>query len=184
MDSETVLIGQEQIAQRVDEMVDEMVEKCPRDVLDNLLLVGVLRGSFIFLADLLRSFHRHGIHPHVDFMTLSSYGDGTVSEGKVKILHDLREEVAGRDLLVVDDILDTGRTLFLTRRLFLERSARSVQTCVLLDKKARRAVEMEADYVGFCIPDDFVVGYGLDFANRYRGLPYIARLQNSETARD
>ena len=125
----------------------------------------------------MRSLHRHGVHPRIDFLTLSSYGSGTVSSGRIELLHDIREEIANADVLLVDDILDTGHTLAFTKKLLLERGAKSVQTCVLLDKKAHRAVEFEADHAGFLIDDHFVVGYGLDYDNLYRELPHIAKVR-------
>jgi hypoxanthine phosphoribosyltransferase len=168
-----ILIDKNEIAERVDELIDAIADGTnPR----NLVVIGILKGSFMFLADLTRSFHRHNVHPRIDFLTLSSYGSGTVSSGTVSIIHDIREDIQEADILLVDDILDTGRTLAFTKTLLLERGARSVHTCVLLDKKAHRAVEFEADYVGFAIDDHFVVGYGLDYNNLYRELPHIAKL--------
>ena len=167
-----ILIDPTTIAQRVDEIADTVA----RDMGENLLVIGILRGSFIFLADLMRSLSRHNLQPRLDFLTLSSYGSGTVSSGTVSILQDIRESVEGANVLLVDDILDTGRTLAATKKLMLDRGAKSVRSCVLLDKKARRAVEFDADYVGFPIDDHFVVGYGLDYNNRLRELPHIARI--------
>ncbi|MBN2684528.1 MAG: hypoxanthine phosphoribosyltransferase [Pontiellaceae bacterium] len=172
-DVKEILIDKNTIAVRVDELIDAIAEGAEPG---NLVVIGILRGSFMFLADLMRSFHRHDIRPRIDFLTLSSYGDDTVSSGTVSVVHDIREAIEGTNILVVDDILDTGRTLAFTKALLLERGARSVQTCVLLDKKVPRAVEFEADYVGFAIDDHFVVGYGLDYNNYYRELPHIAKL--------
>ncbi len=171
-DVKEILIDKQTIARRVDELVDAITI----DTVDNLVVIGILKGSFMFLADLMRSFHRHDVHPRIDFLTLSSYGEGTTSSGTVKIIHDLREEIVGADVLLVDDILDTGQTLAFTKKLLLDRGARSVQTCVLLDKKAHRAVDLEADHAGFLIDDHFVVGYGLDYDNLYRELPHIAKV--------
>ncbi len=167
-----ILIDKQTISRRVDELVDEFAQTPS----DNLVVVGILKGSFMFLADLMRSLHRHDIHPRIDFLTLSSYGAETVSSGTVKVIHDIREDIVGADVLLVDDILDTGRTLVFTKKILLEHGARSVQTCVLLDKKAHRAVEFEADHAGFSIDDYFVVGYGLDYDNLYRELPHIAKV--------
>jgi hypoxanthine phosphoribosyltransferase len=172
-DVKEILIDKTKIAQRVDELVDDISAATNSG---NLVVVGILKGSFMFLADLMRSFHRHGVHPRIDFLTLSSYGSNTVSSGRVDIIHDIREDIAGADVLLVDDILDTGRTLAFTKKLLLERGAQSVHSCVLLDKKAHRAVEFEADYAGFPIDDHFVVGYGLDYDNLYRELPHIAKV--------
>ena len=172
-DVKEILIDKQTIARRVDELVDAITIDTG---MDNLVVVGILKGSFMFLADLMRSFHRHDVHPRIDFLTLSSYGSGTSSSGKVEIIHDIREEITEADVLIVDDILDTGRTLAFTKKLLLERGARSVRSCVLLDKKAHRAIEFEADYAGFPIADHFVVGYGLDYDNLYRELPHIAKV--------
>ena len=172
-DVKEILIDKAAIAARVDELVDELIETSQPE---NLVVIGILKGSFMFLADLMRSLHRHSIHPRIDFMTLSSYGHGTESSGVVEIIHDIREDIAGADVLLVDDILDTGRTLVLTKKLLLERGARSVRSCVLLDKKSHRAIEFQADFKGFDIDDHFVVGYGLDYDNLYRELPHIAKV--------
>ncbi|WP_372794239.1 hypoxanthine phosphoribosyltransferase [Pontiella sp.] len=172
-DVQEILIDKKAIAKRVDELVDEI---CASGQPDKLVVIGILKGSFMFFADLMRSFFRHEAHPHIDFMTLSSYGSGTVSSGSVEIVHDVRENLTDATVLLVDDILDSGRTLAFTKKLMLERGAKSVQSCVLLDKKTNRAVEFEADYAGFQIDDLFVVGYGLDYDNLYRELPHIARV--------
>ncbi|MEE9368483.1 MAG: hypoxanthine phosphoribosyltransferase [Pontiella sp.] len=172
-DVKEILIDKTTIAERVDELVDEIIDAVQPN---QLVVVGILKGSFMFLADLMRSFHRHNVHPRVDFLTLSSYGSGTSSSGTVEVIHDIREDLSGADVLLVDDILDTGRTLAFTKQLMLERNAKSVHSCVLLDKKAHRAVEFEADHAGFPIDDHFVVGYGLDYDNLYRELPHIAKV--------
>jgi len=172
-----ILFTREQIRRRLDELIDEIAASCNTD---NLVMLGILRGSFIFLADLVRGFARHELHPRIDFITLSSYGAGTESSGLVEITHDTDVDLAGADVVVVDDILDSGRTLRFARDLFLERGARSVRTCVMLDKKTERAVEMEADHIGFPVDDVFVVGYGLDYNNHYRELPEITEVTFSE----
>ena len=168
-----VLFTSEQIQHRVHALIQEIAGTCEAE---NLVMIGVLRGSFIFLADLVRGFAQHNLHPRIDFITLSSYGSGTESQGTVKITHDTDEDLRGADVVIVDDILDSGRTLAFAKELFLKRGARSVRTCVLLDKKANRAVKIAADYTGFPVDDVFVVGYGLDYDNRYRELPYIAKV--------
>lgn len=172
-DVKEILIDKQRIAERVDSLVDEIVAKGQPD---KLVVVGILKGSFMFFADLMRSFYRHDAHPHIDFMTLSSYGSGTTSSGTVEIIHDIRENLTDADVLLVDDILDSGRTLAFTKKLMMDRGAKSVSSCVLLDKKTNRAVEFEADHAGFQIDDLFVVGYGLDYDNRYRELPHIAKV--------
>ena len=166
-----ILFTSEQIQQRVQAMINEIAKTCEAE---NLVILGVLRGSFIFMADLVRGFAQHDLHPRIDFITLSSYGGGTESSGTVRICHDTDEDLTGADVVIVDDILDSGRTLSFAKTLFLQRGARSVRTCVLLDKKTNRAVNMEADYTGFPVGDVFVVGYGLDYDKRYRELPHIA----------
>jgi len=138
-----------------------------------LALIGILRGSFIFLADLVRELHRCGLDPRIDFMTLSSYGAGTRSSGRVRLVKDFTMDVRGARVVVVDDILDTGRTLRFARRHVRARGAARVKLCALLDKPSRRVFPCVADWVGFRIPDAFVVGYGLDYDGRYRSLPHI-----------
>lgn len=172
-DVKEILIDKTTIAQRVDELVDDIASRADSR---NLVVIGILKGSFMFLADLMRSMHRHDIHPRIDFLTLSSYGAGTESSGTVEIIHDIQEGVEGFDVLLVDDILDSGRTLSFTKTLMFERGARSVKACVLLDKQTDRAVEFQAEYIGFPIGDCFVVGYGLDYDNHYRELPHIAKV--------
>lgn len=138
------------------------------------VLVSVLRGSYIFMADLTRSID---IPCTVDFMSVSSYGAGTASSGQVKILKDLSESIEGKDLIIVEDILDSGNTLYYLRDVLEARKPKSVSICTLLDKPERRVKDIKPDYVGFQIPDAFVVGYGLDYAERYRNLPYIGILK-------
>ena len=141
-----------------------------------IMVVSVLKGSFVFTADLLRALHHHGVHPRIDFMTLSSYGTGTESSGKVAVTKDISDDVRGAKILLIDDILESGRTLAFARELLRDRGAEQVQLCVLLDKPEKRKIEVDADYVGFSIGDAFVVGYGLDYAHYYRELPYIGTI--------
>lgn len=164
-----VLFDEASIARRVEAMAAQIAESRPKD----LLVVAVLKGSFMFAADLIRALHRVGLEPQVEFVHLSSYLDGTVSTGQVKILKDLESGVEGRDVLLVDDILESGRTLAFAKDLITARGARSVKLCVMLEKPQRRAVQIAADYVGFECPDSFVVGYGMDVAHSYRELPFI-----------
>lgn len=142
----------------------------------NLLVVAILKGSFVFAADLIRALHEQGLKPEVEFMILSSYYEGTVSSGKVKIIHDIESPVAGRDVLIVDDILESGRTITYAKDLIAARGAKSALTCVLLEKPNKRAVHLNADFVGFTCPDLFVVGYGMDVAHAYRQLPFIGHV--------
>lgn len=140
------------------------------------MLVSVLRGSFIFMADLMRNIT---LPCTVDFLSVSSYGKGTTSSGQVQITKDLSEDISGCDIIVVEDILDSGNTLSYLLRLLQARHPASIRLCTLLDKPSRRVKPVAADYVGFSVPDYFVVGYGLDYAERYRNLPYIGILKPS-----
>lgn len=167
-----VLFSAEDISTRIAGLCGEIVAQG----LHNPLVVPVLTGSFIFAADLLRGLHAAGVAPEVDFMTLASYRRGTRSSGSVDILRDMELDVVDRDVLLVDDILDTGRTLAYAKDLVAARGARRLLTCVLLNKRVRRAVAIEADFVAFDCPPVFVVGYGMDLANRYRELPYVGRV--------
>lgn len=172
-DMQQILFTQEQVAARVREMAAQI----SRDYAGKTpLVVGILRGSFIFMADLVRAMD---IPLTLDFMVASSYGAGTVSSGKVKIGLDLQEDIAGRDVLLVEDILDTGNTLSKLVAELKTRQPASLKLCVLLDKPERRTKPIEADYVGFTIPDAFVVGCGLDYDQLYRQLPYIGILKPS-----
>ena len=164
-----VLFSEKRIALRIEELADEIAATMPR----GLVVISVLKGGFIFTADLIRALHRANLEPEIDFLKLSSYGEGTESSGEMKILFDLSANVADREVLIVDDILDTGRTLAFARDLLVDRNASSVRSCCLLDKAERRLVDIEADFIGFPCPNEFVVGYGLDYAHRYRELPYI-----------
>jgi hypoxanthine phosphoribosyltransferase len=163
------LISPEAIAVQVSNIANRICKTMPADV----MIVVLLRGSFVFAADLIRALHAVGMQPQVDFLTLSSYGKNEVSSGTVEIVRDLTESMEGRDVLVIDDILDSGRTLLFATELMQARGARSVKTAVLLEKPGKRVVNIRADFVGFDVADRFVVGYGLDYANHYRELPYI-----------
>lgn len=164
-----VLFTAAEIKERIEAMATEIAKRNAGD----LTIVALLRGSFIFAADLVRELYALGLHPEIDFMTVSSYGGGTQSSGEVKLGQDLRDDMAGRDVLIIDDILETGRTLQFATELLKSRGAETVQTAVLLEKPGKLEVKVKADYVGFSIPDKFVVGYGLDYANHYRELPFI-----------
>jgi hypoxanthine phosphoribosyltransferase len=159
-----------EIAARVDALARDIARKLPRDA----LVVAVLQGSLGFTADLIRALSHHGVDWPMDFISLSSYGTGTHSTGQVRLTRDITEDIAGREVLLIDDILESGRTLLFAKQLFAERGARRVWLCTLLDKPTKRAVDLEADFVGFRVPDEFVVGYGLDHAHMHRGLPFIA----------
>ena len=161
-------------APRIRRRLDELAEEISRDYAErDLVLVGLLRASFIFLADLVR---RLDLPLRLDFLTAASYGDGTGPQHSVTLGGELAVDVRGRDCLVVDAVLDTGRTLAAARRNLLALEPRSLAACVLLVKEGAQQVEVTADYVGFTVADRFLVGYGLDHAQRYRNLPYIAAL--------
>ena len=167
-----VIFTPEAIAARLGELAVKVAD----EKLDNLLVVAILKGSFIFAADLIRALHRVGLTPEVDFMTLSSYRKSRVSSGQVSILRDMDLDVRGRNILIVDDVLDSGRTLAFAKDLIAARGAKTIKSCVLLDKKVKRAVSVEADLCAFECPDVFVVGYGMDVAHRYRELPFVGRV--------
>ncbi|MFN7598508.1 MAG: hypoxanthine phosphoribosyltransferase [Cereibacter sp.] len=169
----------------IDEMISAKaiaarVETLARDITqhfsgtDKLIVVGLLRGSFVFIADLVREID---LPVEVDFLEASSYGDGMESSREVRILKDLRGEIAGRDVLVVEDIVDTGFTLGHVVRLLQSREPKRLEVCALLDKPTRREVDIRATWTGFVIPDEFVVGYGIDFAQRNRNLPFIGKVR-------
>jgi hypoxanthine phosphoribosyltransferase len=137
------------------------------------MILSLLRGGFMFTADLVRELHGVGLHPQMEFLILSSYGMSSTSSGKVTLQGNLSEEMKDRTVLIVDDILESGHTLYFARDLVKKRGAKEIKTVVLLEKPGKRETMIEADFVGFAIPDRFVVGYGLDYANYYRELPYI-----------
>jgi hypoxanthine phosphoribosyltransferase len=170
----TPLFSAERIAERVEALAGEIAQSSPRD----LIIVSILKGSFIFAADLIRALHREGLTPEIDFIFLASYGTGTASGGEVRVLRGVETDLAGREVVIVDDILDSGRTLAFAKALFERSGARSVRTCVLVDKQVPRATEIEPDFRGFRCPPVFVVGYGMDLAHRYRELPFIGEVGN------
>lgn len=171
-----VLFDEATIARRIEGLAAEIEASDPK----NLLVVAVLKGSFMFAADLIRALHRKGVEPQVEFIHLSSYLDGTISTGHVRILKDIDSNVAGRQVLLVDDILESGRTLAFAKDLLSARGAAKVDVCVMLEKPHKRAVQINADYVGFHCPDYFVVGYGMDVAHSYRQLPFIGVVETGE----
>ncbi|MET0431442.1 MAG: hypoxanthine phosphoribosyltransferase [Hyphomicrobium sp.] len=160
------------IHDRLQVLASEIAAASPK----NLLVVPILKGSFVFAADLIRALHTAGLAHEVDFLTLSSYRKSRVSSGLVSILRDLDLDVEKRHVILIDDVLDSGRTLAFAKDLISARGASTIETCVLLDKKASRAVSIEPDYCAFECPDVFVVGYGMDVAHRYRELPFVGRL--------
>lgn len=172
-DIERILITKEQI----DSKLEELGKKITRDYKgkDNILLVGVLKGAVVFMADLIRYID---LPLQVDFMAVSSYGASTESSGVVRILKDLEENLEGKNLLIVEDIIDSGLTLSYLYNILKSRNPASIKICALLDKPERRKVDIKVDYLGFEIPDYFVVGYGLDYDEKYRNLPYICVLKS------
>ena len=166
-----VLIGKEELDRRIDELARQISKDYEGK---NPLLIGILKGSFIFMSDLIR---RLTIEFTVDFMGTSSYGASTQSSGEVRITKDLEDSVAGRDVLLIEDIVDTGLTLRYLLDTLRARQPASLKVCALLDKPARRRVRVPLDYYGFIIPNEFVVGYGLDLEERYRGLPFVGVLK-------
>lgn len=170
-DLKEILITAEEIQQRIDEIGKELTEeykgKFP-------LVIGVLKGSLPFMGDLIK---RIDTHIEMDLMDVSSYGSGTVSSGEVKIVKDLNTSVEGRDVVILEDIIDSGLTLSYLVKLFQYRKAKSVKVVTLLDKPDGRKVDLVADTIGFTVPDAFVVGYGLDYNEKYRNLPYVGILK-------
>jgi len=173
-----VLISEE----RLQERVQELGRKLSMDYANAApALICVLKGGYLFLADLTRAL---SVRHSVDFMAISSYGNSTASSGVVRILKDLDADINDKDVLVVEDIIDTGRTLSYLMENLRSRGPRSVRICTLLSKPARREIDLRVDYVGFEIPDEFVVGYGLDYAEEYRNLPFIGILKPEVYQRD
>lgn len=172
-DIQKVLITEEELSN----IVKRLGEKISEDYKDkDLLLVSVLKGSVIFMADLMRAIT---IPCNIDFMAVSSYGSGTKSSGVVKIIKDLDKSIEGKDLLIVEDILDSGNTLFYLKEILSARKPNSIKICTLVDKPERREADIVADYIGDSVPNEFIVGYGLDYDEYYRNLPFIGVLKES-----
>jgi hypoxanthine phosphoribosyltransferase len=164
-----ILLSAEEIQKRVAELAGEI----RRDFPDGLHMVAVLKGAFVFLSDLARNMQGH---VSLDFMAVSSYAKGTTSSGEVRLLKDLDTTLDGKHVVIVEDIVDTGLTLMYLQDILRARNPRTLRTCCLLSKPSRRQVDVKVEYIGFTIEDRFVVGYGLDYAEQYRNLPYIAVL--------
>ncbi|WP_108814520.1 hypoxanthine phosphoribosyltransferase [Loktanella sp. Alg231-35] len=169
------MISAKAIAARIEDLAREIRKEFKTT--DKLVVVGLLRGSFVFIADLVRELD---LPVEVDFLEASSYGDGMESSREVRILKDLRGQIEGRDVLVVEDIVDTGHTLAHVTKYLMSRKPARLKTIALLDKPARREVDLKASWTGFEIPDEFVVGYGIDFAQRNRNLPFIGKVRFEE----
>jgi len=166
-----VLVTEEDLQRRVVELGAELYEKFEGK---NPLFLGVLKGSFVFIADLMRACQ---LKSDIEFIAVSSYANATESSGRVKINYDLQQDITGRDLIIVEDILDSGNTLAFLKNYFLAKGAASITIVTLLDKPSRREKAVYPDLAGFVVPDEFVVGYGLDYAQRYRNVPYIGVLK-------
>ena len=170
-DIQSILMTEEQIQERVHAIGQQL----SKDYADKFpVFVGVLKGSFMFMADVMRQVT---VPCQVDFMAVSSYGSGTSTTGAVKITKDLNQDIEGKDIIIVEDILDSGVTLSYLKNYLQGRNPASISIATLLDKPARRKADIKADYVGCSVPDEFVVGYGLDYAEEYRNLPYIGVLK-------
>ncbi len=167
-----VLFSEAEIKRRIDGLAGEIAARKP----NRLLVIPILKGSFIFAADLIRAMHHAGLSPEVDFMILASYREGTRSSGKVDVLRDIESLVEDRDVLLVDDILESGRTLAFAKDLIAARGAKNVMSCVLLDKPGHLAANIKADFRGFDCPDKFVVGYGMDMSHQFRELPFVGHV--------
>jgi hypoxanthine phosphoribosyltransferase len=166
----SILISAEQLQTRVAEMAAQIRAEYP----DNLHIIAVLKGAFVFMSDLVR--HMDG-SVSMDFMAVSSYAKGTTSSGEVRVLKDLDTSLDGKDVLIVEDIVDTGLTLTYLQEILRARNPRTLRTACLLSKPSRRKVDVKVEYIGFTIDDHFVVGYGLDYAEQYRNLPYIGLIE-------
>lgn len=172
-DIERVLISEKEIKEAVSRIALEIEKDFEgRDV----LFVGLLKGSVAFMADLIKAYTKKCT---IDFMAVSSYGNSTESSGRVNIVKDLSQSIEGKDIIIVEDIIDSGNTLSFIKSYFAAKKANTVKICTLLNKPDRRVAEIEVDYLGFDIPDEFVIGYGLDYAEHYRNLPYVGVLKRS-----
>lgn len=167
-----VLLSEEQLKKRVRELGEEITGDYGKE--ECLIAVGILRGSVVFLADLIRHIN---LHTELEFMAVSSYGNSTKTSGAVKINKDLDVDISGKNVIIIEDIIDSGVTLKYLKELLLKRNPKSLRICTLLNKPDRRKADVVPDYVGFDIPDEFVIGYGLDYASRYRNMPYVGILK-------
>lgn len=168
---EKVLLSAEEIQEKVKELGAQISKDYEGK---NLMLISILKGSIVFMSDLMRAIT---IHCKIDFMAVSSYGSSTKTSGVVRILKDLDIPLENYDVLIVEDILDSGMTLDYITKILNERHPNSIKICTLLDKPARRKIDIKADYIGFLVPDEFVVGYGLDYDERYRNVPFVGVLR-------
>ena len=169
MSSPVKLFDEQEIQTRIEELAQEISRSVP----DDFMILGLLKGSFVFIADLARALYRVDRHPEIEFMRLSSYGLEKSSAGEVHLLGDCPTDLSGRHILLVDDIVDTGRSIAYARAILEQREVVRLWSCVLLDKPSRREVDVDVDFVGFTIDDVFVAGYGIDYAEKFRELPHI-----------
>jgi len=167
-----IMISEAEVMARIDALAEDINQHFADT--EKLVVIGLLRGSFVFIADLAR---RLTLPVEIDFIEASSYGDGTESSREVRILKDLRAPIEGLDVLVVEDLIDTGHTLNHVTKMLMARKPKRLEICTLLDKPSRREVQVDAAFIGFEIPDEFVVGYGIDYAQRNRNLPYIGKVR-------
>ena len=172
-DIKKILIGEDEL----NSIVERLGEQITNDYSGkDVLLIGILKGSVIFMADLMRAIK---VPCNIDFMAVSSYGNGTESSGRVKINKDLDNDIQGKDIIIIEDILDSGKTLYYIRDILSARKPASIKICTLFDKPERREADIKADYIGSLVPNEFIVGYGLDYAEYYRNLPFIGVLKES-----
>ncbi len=170
-DVETILFNEEELTKRVHELGEEISKDYAGE---EVMLVGILKGASIFLSDLVRQIT---IPAYIDYMVVSSYGNSAETSGVVRIMKDLEENIEGKNIIIVEDIIDTGLTLAYLKQNLLSRNPKSLKICTLLDKPARREKEIMVDYKGFEVPDEFIIGYGIDYAEKYRNLPFVGLLK-------
>ena len=164
-------------AAQVQEQIDRLVEQIASELRgEELIVIGLLKGCFMFLADIARKMHKNNLSLVIDFMRISAYGSRTESRGKITLEQDITIDIEGRNVLIIDDIIDTGLTMHFVRNHLLKKKPASLKTCVFFDKPARRKIPFQVDYCGLTVPDAFIVGYGLDFNDRFRELPYVSIL--------
>ena len=170
-DVETILFREDVLANRIHELGEEITKDF---IGEEVMLVGILKGASVFLADLIRQIN---LNVYVDYMVVSSYGNSAETSGVVRIVKDLEDNIEGKNIIIVEDIIDTGLTLEYLRQNLLSRNPKSLKICTLLDKPARRVREINIDYKGFEVPDEFIIGFGIDYAEKYRNLPFVGLLK-------
>lgn len=176
----TVFYNSTEIARRVETLAEEISWHIKLEKIENddLIILSLLKGSFIFTADLIRELYKYDVHPRLDFLAASSYGNNKVSSGNITLNSELIESVENKHVLIVDDILESGNTLHYVKNLLEERRAASIKIAVFLEKPGKLVKDVKADFIGFKVPDKFIIGYGLDYANKYRELPFIAVMED------